>query len=359
MPRGMCYSRQVKRGLLPSTNNRFNYFLSELSRNQRRQLFVSRQYPDLSSRQRQVLAMGSAIQRHIPVQNSQRRINMLQAVSTNNTETIEQEDDEQNEAYLSDVDVQDDEQNEADLSDVDVEDEQNEADSSDENVEDDEQNEADLTDVDVENDEQNEADSSDVDVVGYEQNEADLSVSSSSSDFTTESSSSSNTSVSSDEIQQEHPRIPEIHMIIRPRGIHLSPVAAPVTESSNSSWSQHRLCALIQNLRTSHIRGQRVEGHRRQEHPPLPVMHIRRRGIRPLSVSASQGLPRAQIQNLPTTNISGQQVEDGAKCNVCLTDYTERETVCELSCRHLYHSNCIATWLRTNRTCPTCRRNLS
>ena len=70
------------------------------------------------------------------------------------------------------------------------------------------------------------------------------------------------------------------------------------------------------------------------------------------------GLSEAQLQSLPTTDISIQQVQDGTKCNVCLMDYSEGETVCQLSCGHLYHSNCIATWLTAKTTCPTCRRNL-
>ena len=156
-----------------------------------------------------------------------------------------------------------------------------------------------------------------------------------------------------DHWRQEHPRISVIH-------IGQLPVAASATESSNSSESQGLPEAQIQNLLTTHISGQQVEDHQRQEHPRIPVLRIRLVATAASSNSSeSQGLPDAQIQNLPTTNISGQQVEDGAKCNVCLTDYTERETVCELSCGHLYHSNCIATWLRTNTTCPTCRRNLS
>ena len=71
-----------------------------------------------------------------------------------------------------------------------------------------------------------------------------------------------------------------------------------------------------------------------------------------------EGLSEAQLQSLPTTHISIQQVQDDTKCNVCLMDYTEGETVCQLSCSHLYHTNCITRWLTTKTTCPTCRRNL-
>ena len=70
------------------------------------------------------------------------------------------------------------------------------------------------------------------------------------------------------------------------------------------------------------------------------------------------GLSESQLQSLPTTHISIQQVEDGTLCSVCLVGYTEGETVCQLSCSHLYHSHCITKWLSTKTTCPTCRRNL-
>ena len=70
------------------------------------------------------------------------------------------------------------------------------------------------------------------------------------------------------------------------------------------------------------------------------------------------GLSEAQLQSLPTTHISIQEVEESTRCNVCLIDFTEGETVCQLSCSHLYHSHCITRWLTTKTTCPTCRRNL-
>ena len=204
MSRGICYSRQARRGLVPSTNNRFNYFLSQLSRNQRRQLFISRQYPDLSSRQRQIL--GSAIQHRIPVQNSQRRHNMSQPIPMNDTEMFEQEDDEQNEGDSSDVDV--------------------EGDSSDVDVEDDEHNEADSSDVTGHAEELHLPNSSDP------VNRSVLSdpSASSSSDFTTDSSSLSDTSSSSDVIRRVMTDL-FIGLVI-----HILEIAA--SASSDSSESQ-------------------------------------------------------------------------------------------------------------------------
>lgn len=46
----------------------------------------------------------------------------------------------------------------------------------------------------------------------------------------------------------------------------------------------------------------------------------------------------------------------GERCLVCLCDYEASEQVRQLSCRHVYHRECIDEWLTTGRnSCPMCR----
>lgn len=43
-------------------------------------------------------------------------------------------------------------------------------------------------------------------------------------------------------------------------------------------------------------------------------------------------------------------------CSICLEEFSEREVVRELPCRHLYHNQCVDTWLRKyNALCPNCK----
>ena len=53
--------------------------------------------------------------------------------------------------------------------------------------------------------------------------------------------------------------------------------------------------------------------------------------------------------------IRSQQVNTIEQCGVCLESFVLGETVLKLPCEHLFHSNCIVPWLRTNNTCLICR----
>ncbi|KAF7820451.1 RING-H2 finger protein ATL70-like [Senna tora] len=43
-------------------------------------------------------------------------------------------------------------------------------------------------------------------------------------------------------------------------------------------------------------------------------------------------------------------------CSICLDDYNESDVLRKLpDCGHLYHLECIDSWLKSHRTCPLCR----
>ena len=45
-------------------------------------------------------------------------------------------------------------------------------------------------------------------------------------------------------------------------------------------------------------------------------------------------------------------------CPVCLEDYINKETLCELQCHHIYHEKCIRKWIREKRECAMCRTSI-
>lgn len=49
---------------------------------------------------------------------------------------------------------------------------------------------------------------------------------------------------------------------------------------------------------------------------------------------------------------------DDLICAVCHEIYAVSDSVIKLPCRHLYHADCLKTWLQTNSTCPMCRHQL-
>lgn len=44
-------------------------------------------------------------------------------------------------------------------------------------------------------------------------------------------------------------------------------------------------------------------------------------------------------------------------CGICLENYKEKEKVVTLSCKHIFHKECIETWLSQKQTCPIDRIN--
>ena len=44
------------------------------------------------------------------------------------------------------------------------------------------------------------------------------------------------------------------------------------------------------------------------------------------------------------------------QCLICLEDYADDDDLRLLGCRHIFHKNCVDTWLETGRNnCPACR----
>nr|XP_020772071.1 E3 ubiquitin-protein ligase RLIM-like [Odocoileus virginianus texanus] len=65
------------------------------------------------------------------------------------------------------------------------------------------------------------------------------------------------------------------------------------------------------------------------------------------------GLTRAQIDNLPLRYFG--ENEEFKACIICITEYTEGNTLRILPCSHEFHDHCIDHWLAEHITCPICR----
>ena len=51
--------------------------------------------------------------------------------------------------------------------------------------------------------------------------------------------------------------------------------------------------------------------------------------------------------------------ETGKACSICLTDFEMDEMCLQLpKCGHLFHGICVKTWLKINKVCPTCRKDV-
>ncbi|KAI4338721.1 hypothetical protein MLD38_023745 [Melastoma candidum] len=65
--------------------------------------------------------------------------------------------------------------------------------------------------------------------------------------------------------------------------------------------------------------------------------------------------PKITISEETSSQLRGLGDDDA--CTICLLDYRLRDTVKIIpECDHYFHEDCLDRWLRTNATCPLCRK---
>jgi hypothetical protein len=74
--------------------------------------------------------------------------------------------------------------------------------------------------------------------------------------------------------------------------------------------------------------------------------------------SVSRGLSKDDLGKLPISKY--QKKDNKESCTICLSEFENNEDVIILpSCLHIYHHQCISTWLATNKICPICRNEIN
>ncbi|KAK9687695.1 hypothetical protein K7432_014688 [Basidiobolus ranarum] len=51
--------------------------------------------------------------------------------------------------------------------------------------------------------------------------------------------------------------------------------------------------------------------------------------------------------------------EEDAICCICLSQYEDGDKLRQLHCSHHFHVDCVDEWLKLNRTCPLCKRDIT
>ena len=69
------------------------------------------------------------------------------------------------------------------------------------------------------------------------------------------------------------------------------------------------------------------------------------------------GLNKEILDNMEISKIKdvGKLDNDKKKCTICLEDYVNGDDSIALPCIHIFHANCIKTWLKNQNTCPICK----
>lgn len=77
-----------------------------------------------------------------------------------------------------------------------------------------------------------------------------------------------------------------------------------------------------------------------------------------MHVPANDGVPPAKpyiIDDLANRQLDAQDLAVWPSCPICNFDFSVKETVKRLPCGHVFHQECMETWLFERCTCPICR----
>ncbi len=70
----------------------------------------------------------------------------------------------------------------------------------------------------------------------------------------------------------------------------------------------------------------------------------------------------SNLKQFPLSNKYCKKGKDGKyelpSCCICLSEIKKGKNTILLPCKHMFHSKCITDWLKSNNTCPMCRKEI-
>lgn len=75
----------------------------------------------------------------------------------------------------------------------------------------------------------------------------------------------------------------------------------------------------------------------------------------------AKGLQRTMKDAIPSFQFNGgiSVCEGDSQCIVCLIEYEQNDCLKQPVCKHIFHADCLDSWLDSHTTCPVCRTSLS
>lgn len=107
-------------------------------------------------------------------------------------------------------------------------------------------------------------------------------------------------------------------------------------------------------LQINQHRRQRVKGAAQSVIDLLPVVMYDPKNDDSASVTSNEG--EADDQRELRRRLRSESRRES--CAVCLSDYEAGEKLRKLPCDHLFHLECIDTWLKRNKVCPLCVQDI-
>mmetsp|Transcript_17475 Transcript_17475/g.25673 ORF Transcript_17475/g.25673 Transcript_17475/m.25673 type:complete len:419 (+) Transcript_17475:260-1516(+) len=81
-------------------------------------------------------------------------------------------------------------------------------------------------------------------------------------------------------------------------------------------------------------------------------------GLRGLNTSEPAPAPRRLLDRLEEFALEPAQVQASSSCVICMEDWSVGDKAVRLPCNHLFHKDCVVTWLSSRNSCPMCRKKL-
>ena len=84
--------------------------------------------------------------------------------------------------------------------------------------------------------------------------------------------------------------------------------------------------------------------------------------IKSISDNAVNLRENINIDSLNTLIVCDELPENN--CSICLEEFKNEDMIKKLNCNHIFHKDCLGTWInnntnKNNKTCPLCRRVLT
>lgn len=75
----------------------------------------------------------------------------------------------------------------------------------------------------------------------------------------------------------------------------------------------------------------------------------------------NRGVPKEEINKLTKKTFKKKDTPQGEEeqCTICITEFEDGEEIRELPCKHIFHPNCIDTWIVQNSHCPICKDDVN
>ena len=84
---------------------------------------------------------------------------------------------------------------------------------------------------------------------------------------------------------------------------------------------------------------------------PFPLFH--RNDVNRVDQNILNSLPESEVKD------ASKMDDENKNCVICLEDFVDKEKIICLPCIHVFHSECIKSWLESHNECPICKYKLT